>query len=271
MAYLNNTFFFVKNIDDVASVSFKDWFYQIWIVHFNSGLYLAIFGLAIALFFLIRTIIHDRVLSLFNPGVILLTMGLALLFPVMLWSKRLYPHYLWPGYIFFMMSIFVFIENSNFKNHIQKSFIILLSISALNYSISSLPSTLIERLKAESTSEKQNDCISEIFVNNGNPVILQDIGVYYPFEHLVNNYRHHPFSGKPPVELNVRKIFWHSGMTSGYIKELKPDWLVLSVRFKESKYYSMKECVFQSIEFPNYYERVNQDCEGLVFYKKRTK
>ena len=269
MAYLNNTFFFVKNIDDVASVSFKDWFYQVWIVYFNSGLYLAVFGLAIALFFLIRTIIHDRVLSLFNPGVILLTMGLALLFPFMLWSKRLYPHYLWPGYIFFMMSIFVFIENSNFKNYIQKSFIILLSISALNYSISSLPSTLIERLKAETTSEKQNDCISEIFVKKENQIVLQDIGVYYPFEHLVNNYRHHPFSGKPPIEMNAKKIFWHSGMTSSYIKELKPDWLIVSTLFKESKYYLMKECIFQDPYFLNFYVPIDGHCSDLFFFRKR--
>jgi hypothetical protein len=271
MAYLNNTFFFVKNIDDVASVSFKDWFYQVWIVYFNSGLYLAVFGLAIALFFLIRTIIHDRVLSLFNPGVILLTMGLALLFPVMLWSKRLYPHYLWPGYIFFMMGLFVLIENSNFKKYLKKSFIVLLSFSVLNYSFKSLPSLIADRLAAKTTSEKQNECISKLFVNEENPIVLQDIAVYYPFEHLVNNYRHHPFSGNPPYEISGRKIFWHSGMTVNYVNELKPNWLILSKRFKESKYYSMKECIFQSPDFSTLYERVNNQCPDLIFYKKRIK
>lgn len=269
-AYLNNTILFVQNIDDVATVSFKDWLASIWFVHFNPGSVMGILVFLTAIVMAANILVKQKVNALYSPAFLFLVSAMLMLFPVMLWSKRLYPHYLWPGYVLLVIGAIAVAEELNINKWFKTSIIIIFGISGLSYSFRKLPLLMNERVKAETESKNQQYCISRVLEGMKYNCVAQDIGVYYSFESLVQNHRYHPFSSPVPFESVKNKILWFSGFTKSDINSANPEIIILSNSFKQTKYYTDKNSFYQSDEFSLNYVKVDQPfSDKIIFYTRK--
>jgi hypothetical protein len=108
-AYFKNNF--ISNIDDDPNVNYKDWLLQIMPGYYSGGLLSGLFMYVIYLGILIFIIFKNKIKSIYRPEIWMLICGFSIIIPISLFSKRLYPHYLWPGFIFLWLGVTIFGDN----------------------------------------------------------------------------------------------------------------------------------------------------------------
>ncbi|MGE0566595.1 MAG: hypothetical protein AB7O73_01485 [Bacteroidia bacterium] len=228
--YLASTFGNTKHYDD-TSVSFLDWL--------NNGLFQwyggnSITGAIIFLAFILLVFwLVYRLLMMkeLNSLVILSGMAICFLMPVMLLTKRLWPHYLWTGSVLMILSVFAFIDSLQIRDIIKNISKYTMLACTLLVSVSSIIRLdhvfYLESDSKEiiSSSIKAQNYIS---TKSNNFICAQDISVFLPFDDFVSSNRYHPFSTEYPYQKKQR-IF--STTKSGFVNpkelfEMKANYLV---------------------------------------------
>jgi hypothetical protein len=217
-------------------------------------------------------LIKYKTQSIYKEQMWMLVGGLFLIIPVAFLSKRLYPHYFWPGYIFLFLGIVSAIEQFRINEFLKPFISLCIVYFALSYSSKTLTDLWQNRFIVEMNSQNEEKCIESVVNSEKASVVAQDLGVFYKFQDLVQNYRYHPFGSAIPQSLKYNRRQWYSSMSMEDMSTLMPDIIILSNKFKTSKYFSLKNCFFQQRDFHDKYELVNQSCcNNLYFYKKTIK
>jgi len=142
-----------------------------------------------------------------------LSSGLILCFFIFIFSKRLWPHYLWTGYILCISGMILVIQNTNFKKNFNLISKLLLMVFITLSSVLFLK-LLPNYLFAESSREMQKEIkdAEEMYNYLSSQIEPAKIGtdgsVYFPFKYFLKSNPFHPFSSK--IKLNEPLIIsWH--------------------------------------------------------------
>lgn len=232
-SYLASTFGNTKHYDD-TQVAFSDWLSHGlfgWYGGSNiSGaiLFLLFLGaLAFSAFYFLR----DRKVG---NELVLLTIAFCLMMPVMLMTKRLWPHYLWTGFVFMILGIINFLEKKQSVQAIKylKGLVIGLMFLALGRSVSNCRPLFDLETKYSTYKIQGNEVHSYIRAKQENALILQEIPVYYPFNEFVAMGRYHPFKDPYPFVRPKSEIWWNDFISVSKILALKPNYIVLNKRIE---------------------------------------
>lgn len=134
---------------------------------------------------------------------IISTMGLILMLSVMALTKRLWPHYLWTGFVLIWLSFNILIEIINNEIH-KKIYIGILSLffvfSVFSFYTQTLPA-FIKRdhtpamLKIKTESAQLYNYLESKYKNIE---IGIDGSVFYPYRHFIHSSPYHPFASESP-------------------------------------------------------------------------
>lgn len=265
--YLNNTIYFVNNVDDSSDVNFWSWFWHVFPNIYFGNRYVFIFTLAILTYLIVKLTNKEKINVFVSPHLMFLLCGSLLLLSIMVFTKRLYAHYLYLGYIFIILSLimltFELIINSKIKI-IAISIIVFGSVTYFAYPKTSI---LKERIHSKETSLKQYNIIKHLLSSKSDPVIVQDIGVYYKFDWLVTNFVYHPFKGVPPRKKKCSKVKWDGTLSSRFIAAEMADFIIVSDFFRQTKYADSKDVFLKDTTLLEKYKLISRS-GGLSVYSK---
>lgn len=229
--YLRSTFGNTSHYDDTG-VSFADWLnkglFHWYGGHSISGAIIFLAFLALVAWFAYRLLLKKEL----NAVVVMLAIGFCFLMPVMLLTKRLWPHYLWTGSVFMILGLIMFSEKEwQFKGMKNMSRIILAPLLLIVFFSLTKTSPLFSlELNAASELEKGKSVHSYIRSKNPKAKILQEISIYYPFSDFVVAGRYHPFKEPSPYQRPESEIRWNDMIRLKDIQNVKPDFLVMAKR-----------------------------------------
>jgi len=145
--------------------------------------------------------------------VVISTTGLILMLSVMVLTKRLWPHYLWTGFVLIWLSFNIFIElsvNGIYKKISVGLLIMFFGFSAFSFYYQALP-TIIKRdqtsemLKTKTESAQLYKYLESKY---NNTEIGIDGSVFYPYRHFIHSSPYHPFaSERPKTATTIIKLF----------------------------------------------------------------
>lgn len=226
--YLNSTFKNTNHYDDVKG-SVLDWFHN-GIVPFYSGHYiLVIIFFSLFLFVLINGIVKYFKSKQIENYFIISLVGFCLLVPVILLTKRIWPHYLWTGFVFFFLCILMFFQNVNFTFTVKRGLsILLLVLSALVVFFSVIKQIPLLCLEQKYISVKKNSKAAYRYIEKSNSsfVCLQDISVFFPYSEYLKSGRYHPFSSTYPYSIYKKKYTWNPFINKSTIKNVKANFIL---------------------------------------------
>ena len=211
--YLHETFGGTEKAYDNLSLGFSDWMYQgLGGSYLGNGI-LAFPFLAFILYHLINSTVKAYKTKNFTSSIILIS-GFILTMVIMFKTKRLWPHYLWTGYILMLLGTLISVENlkDGFFKRINGIIIsVFVGLSFFFFLYRELP--LFTRLdKNQETIKVQAlslQAIDYIKSRNTNAKIATDGTILYPFEDFVKVDIYHPFSGKVS-DLSKLRFYWYS-------------------------------------------------------------
>ncbi len=225
--YIADTFGSAKHYDDVASVGFTDWFHPIWTEYYNGGIGFALLFILLLVLVLFHSKEFIKKSLANNDTLVPIFIGLFLILPVFITTKRLWPHYLWTGQLFLLLGVcawnparkrFYFFQTATLA-------FLLLGVFMADYKFTK---GLFSR-ESEKRDEKKwaLNSIDYIYAKMGKATILSDVSVYYPFAEFLKTRRFHPFAGPYPVELPLKAMYWRSPVSLNHIAEIDADYLLL--------------------------------------------
>jgi hypothetical protein len=214
--YISSTFGNTYHYDDTV-VSFFEWLnkglFSWYGGHIVSGVVIFVVFLGIVFWLAYRLLFKKEL----NTTLIISAMAFCFLIPVMLLTKRLWPHYLWTGSVFMMLSVLMYFDTSKSKKIISTSLnaiLLLCFFILLSFSIRNISSLFQLEFKADKIIRDSKKAQEYLSAKSGQIVCLQDISVYLPFKDFVSTYRYHPFSSAYPYPLSHKKFVWSK---SGFI------------------------------------------------------
>ena len=252
-SYVNSTFKNTDHYDDVK-IGFWDWIQNGFTTFYSGHIILTIL---LSVFFSIILLIgvwKYFKTSKIEDYLIISLIGFSLIFPVMILTKRIWPHYLWTGFIFFMLSIFIYFQSINVKLILKKNISIALSITVLiitSFSISK-QLNLIE-LEKNQMSIKKNSIKAHNYIKsiNNKFICVQDISVFYSFDDFLISSRYHPFSSPYPYPESSKKIVWSSFINPKVISNTKSNYILTYHRNFETKLERLNSIKDQMIKKDN--------------------
>ncbi len=144
---------------------------------------------------------------------IISTIGLILMLSVMVLTKRLWPHYLWTGFVLIWLSFVVFSEINNKENY-KYFYIGLLSLFFGFSAFSFYTKVLLINIGRDKTNEILNTKAESVRLyqylesNFMDKVIGIDGSVFYPYRHFIHSSPYHPFaSERPKTASTIIKLF----------------------------------------------------------------
>jgi len=159
------------------------------------------------------------------------TMGLILLLSVMFLTKRLWPHYLWTGFVLIWLSFNIFSElsvNGIYKKTSTGFLILFFGVSAFVFYTQVLPST-INRDKANEMliTKKESVGLYQYLESNfeGKEIGI-DGSILYPYRHSIHTSPYHPFASERPKTSNI--------IIKSYLDKPELIWECSVVVFKDS-------------------------------------
>lgn len=209
--YLKKTIFGAeKNYDDV-SLTAIDWiraglggsyFGNSW-----GGYVLVVLAMALLIYLGVR---YLQIKKMSQP-LLLLGIGMVLMGFIFVMTKRLWPHYLWTGYIFVWLGILVFLSTQTLqliKNSLMVLSLVFYITSTHVFYASALPSYLQHESKAAEEIHASKELYVYIESNYQGQSIGLDGTVWYPYRHFVLSEPYHPFASERPI-LCETCIQWH--------------------------------------------------------------
>jgi hypothetical protein len=144
---------------------------------------------------------------------VLIVCGLALTMIIMFTTKRLWPHYLWTGYVFIWLGLIKYIDYLNLKinkNVYSTGMFFFFSLSMYGFLKNSLNEFWYADKKQEAIFEKKSgeNLYSYIEKKYKGKNIGLDGTVFYPYKYYILSKLYHPFSTKRPVVCETC-VSWH--------------------------------------------------------------
>lgn len=209
--YLSETFGgTVKSYDD-SEIGWIDWMNQ-----GLGGSYLGISYLAYPFLLMVLVALFYQAYQ-YRKGkekpeaLILILTGAVLIIIIMLKTKRLWPHYLWTGYIFVLLGLLSDSIKNRFTQTILYSTIVFVLISFGYFSTRELP-LYLNLEKAASVQENHrwsSQAIEYIKSKHKGARVGTDASMLYPFQDFVEVDTYHPFSGKISDPAETR-FYWYN-------------------------------------------------------------
>jgi len=141
------------------------------------------------------------------------TTGQILMLSVMFLTKRLWPHYLWTGFVLIWLSFNIFSEfsiNELYKKISVGLLILFFGVSALAFYTKILP-TIINRYNSKEmiiTRSESAGLYQYLESNFKGKEIGIDGSVFYPYRHFIHSSPYHPFaSERPKTASTIIKLF----------------------------------------------------------------
>jgi hypothetical protein len=210
--YIHETFMGTGKTYDNLSLSIFDWLKQgfgsYYLGHFILG-YLFIALVIIAVFYQWRKIRYNHDIS----ALLLLLMGLLMNTMVMITTKRLWPHYLWTGFIFMLLGLIVFAaQQTSLKNRriYFSSISFFMIISLFSFLTRDLPIFLNLESRHTIQEDIKSDQLAINYIRQTFPgsQVATDASLLFPFEDFVIANPYHPFSSALP-ETNETRFMWY--------------------------------------------------------------
>jgi hypothetical protein len=227
LSYLNRTFGDTANLDDTV-VNIYTWVDQGWLGAYSGGLF---FGLILLILILgtfilgIRSYIRNGIIK--TNFVFLLT-GLFLLGPIMVFTERLWPHYLWTAHIFLLLGTVILVGSTLFSKNVSVVIYILLSTGGFISSIKQGKGIFLLEKNQKELIFNSKKAYEYIRSQTDTVVSIQDLSVFYPFSEMVEINRYHPFSSIKPVKRLKGKHIWNNMIEYAIIENERVDFIVLN-------------------------------------------
>jgi hypothetical protein len=145
--------------------------------------------------------------------VVISAMGLILMLSVMVLTKRLWPHYLWTGFVLIWLSFNIFSElsiNGIYKKISIGLLIVFFGFSALSFYTKILP-TIFNRYNSKEmliTRLESAQLYQYLESSFQGKEIGIDGSVFYPYRHFIHSSPYHPFaSERPKTASTIIKLF----------------------------------------------------------------
>jgi hypothetical protein len=209
--YLHETFGGTEKLYDNASLSVYDW-----LTHGLGGNYLGwgVMGLPFVLFVAYQILISvkkDYKDKNYANSIVLLS-GSILTAVIMLKTKRLWPHYLWTGYIFMLLGTIASVSRSEgkvFKTVQWTILSIFMGVSFYFFLTRELPKflNLSNQKNVVQSYEWSTQAIEYIKTKYPKSKVGTDGTVLYPFEDFVGVDLYNPFDGKIADKAQTR-FYW---------------------------------------------------------------
>ena len=268
-SYLLATFMNTTNVDDNPEYGPMNWVRYVWPTNYTGGWMVFLIVISFTLFLLVKNNKWQYRNWLSDPAVLMILCGLALNIPIVLTTKRLYPHYLWTGQIFIWLGIFISLSKLSIGKSSTGMLGFLLVFSGLHYTTLMANNLLNREKEARPLIEKTMALQNEIFSSNPSAKIVEDIAVYFPFEWHVKAKPYHPFSGSNPAGIPAKKIYWTSLIDTSIIKERSPDYIFMGRSYNKtvSNPVSKKDSVLLDLLNRGFTKlTVN---ENLIYWRKK--
>lgn len=238
--YLNNTFGRTNHYDDTV-ISFLEWVKTGWLGSYNGGLWLGLAFLALIIWSLFLGLKKYWQIKIISSQMVLLMVGLGFLLPVMLFTGRMWPHYLWTGQIFLILAIAVNLINIQTRLF----FLALMSIVTMGsvYSTINQGSHLFSlQSQSKQLIEDSKKAHNYLLMKSKHMICAQDISVYYPFKEMLEVNPYHPFANKLPKQENQYQIIWIDFVNPKKLNEMGADYLITNkYNFNQNKTSSATE------------------------------
>jgi hypothetical protein len=240
--YIGATFLNTTNVDDNPAYGPDNWILSVWPTFYHSGFYSFLFFIIFLIGFIIVVNKLNAKSWFSDSGIFLVLCGFALTLPVVLTTKRLYPHYLWTGQIFLWAGFFYYLGCIKINENIRKLIAFSILISSLSYTFIIFNNMMNREKVAQQLINMTIVQHEHIFNKNPRSIVIQDIGVFFPFEWHVKAKPYHPFAGPNPAGVPQKNILWISELDTAILKESKADYVLLSEnmtnRIGQTKIYS---------------------------------
>ncbi len=267
-SYIGATFLNTTNVDDNLAYGPANWILSVWPTFYHSGFYSFLLFFILLFGFIIAVNKLSTRLWFSDSGVFLVLCGFALTLPVVLTTKRLYPHYLWTGQIFLWAGFFYYLGNLKTNENFRKFIAFAILISSLSYTFIVFNNMLNREKDAQQLINMTKVQHEQIFSKNPRSIIIQDIGVFFPFEWHVKAKPYHPFRGNNPVGVPKRNILWTSVFDSASMKELNPDYILFSSSMSEKINNPLTKSEKKLVSFINQGYKKILEHKQLVCYMK---
>jgi len=211
--YLRKTIFGSEKSYDIESLTAIDWIKGGLGGNYfgNSWVGILFLTLVTVLFiYLMLKYFKDKEL---NQNIPIFIIGIVFTLFIVFMTKRLWPHYLWTGFIFLWLGVILFAENeklSMVKKGLTTLVLVFFAFSAYPFYKNSLPSYL-NRLNQEGNKASILDG-KELYIYIESQFAGKSIGtdgtVWYPYQHFLLAKPYHPFASERPQTCETC-ITWH--------------------------------------------------------------
>ncbi len=142
---------------------------------------------------------------------IIFLLGVVFSLSILFLSKRLWPHYLWTGYVFLWLGLIHFAQSEtkkSIKTGIMAFSLMFFGTSAYPFYSSALPSYWNAEKKANSDIVNSKELYDYIESKHQGKNIGLDGTVWYPYRYFVEAKLYHPFASERP-SICKTCITWH--------------------------------------------------------------
>jgi hypothetical protein len=226
--YIKSTF---KNTDhyDDSNVNIIDWMEKGFSPNYSGHIFITSILSLIFILIIANGIWNFYKTKKIENYLIIASIGFCLLIPVLILTKRIWPHYLWTGFVFFLLSIFMFFQNVNytvFLKRVLSVFLVVLSTVVVSFSVTKQIPLLHLEQKYISVKENSEAAYRYIEKSDSSFVCLQDISVFFPYSEFLKTGRYHPFSLAYPYVIYKKKQIWNSFINYKVIKNAKANFIL---------------------------------------------
>ncbi|WP_317898633.1 hypothetical protein [Aurantibacillus circumpalustris] len=226
--YIKSTFKNTGHYDDTGA-TIIEWLKDGLFKYYGGNTLLGLIMFCLFLFLIGLLTINYFKTKKISSSLIVLLIGFCFLLPVILLTKRMWPHYLWTGFIFMALGLLTFLDEDILPTkriNVSKIFILTCFFITSLFSISRIIS--LKDLSEQSTEIVVNSSKAHNYLKNKSEtfVAVQDISVWYPYKDFLQTGRYHPFSDTYPYEDLKQKISWIDFINPATIEKEKADYIL---------------------------------------------
>jgi hypothetical protein len=207
--YINKVIFGTDRPYDDSSIGLMNWIENGFSGNYLWGNYSGYFFLVLAIILIVLQLKIKKV----DIGWVILLSGFVLNMVIFILTKRIWPHYLWTGYILSIAGMVLIIQNAKWKNSfnliLKSLLIIFISLSLVLY-VKVIPSYMHAESSTIMQKELKDAKEMYVYLNSQNDTarIGTDGTVFFPFNNFLKSNPYHPFSSE--LKINETKVVtWH--------------------------------------------------------------